>query len=87
MRHRVRVLLLLLVAGAVVAGCARRYRITDLSTGDVYYSADFRPAKVTDTGRAVFVDAATGAVIRLDDYDYERINKRTFRRAVDESDR
>jgi hypothetical protein len=87
MRHRVRVLMLLLVVGVVATGCARRYRITDLSTGDVYYSADFRPAKVTDTGRAIFEDAATGAIIRLDDYDYERINRKTFRRAVAESER
>jgi hypothetical protein len=78
-----RIALVLAIAGAAAAGCAKRYRITDLTTGDVYYSSEFRPRQVTDTGRAVFVDAETGALIRLDEYKFQRIGKRAFRRAVE----
>lgn len=82
-----RLALLFAVAGATAAGCAKRYRITDLTTGDVYYSSEFRPKQVTDTGRALFVDAETGALIRLDEYEYKRIGRRAFRRAVEVDDR
>ncbi|MFG0274488.1 MAG: hypothetical protein ACF8QF_05475 [Phycisphaerales bacterium] len=78
-----RLVALLAVSGALCAGCAKRFRITDLETGDVYYSSEFRPKQVTDTGRAVFVDAETGALIRLEEFEYKRIGKRAFRRAVE----
>lgn len=82
MRHRVRLPLVCAAVAVAATGCAKRYRITDLTTGDVYYSAEFRPKKVTDTGRAVFVDAATGALIRLDEWEAQRMGKQAFRRAV-----
>jgi len=82
MRRSIRSLLLVPVSLAVLTGCAKAHRITDLDTGDVYYTTDFEPEIAADIGRATFTDARTGARIRLDSYDAEQMRRRELRDAL-----
>ncbi|MFG0256636.1 MAG: hypothetical protein ACF8GE_01905 [Phycisphaerales bacterium JB043] len=78
----VRVSVALLVACVCVTGCAKKkfYRVTDLSDGTVFYTKTFDPREAEDIGMARFVDARSAALIRLEEYEAEKISKRTFRR-------
>ncbi len=91
MRHRnscntqVRLLASVLLATVLITpACAKKsfYRITDLTDGSVFYTKDFNPADARDTGIAKFVDAHSAALIRLKDYQAQRISKREFSRVL-----
>lgn len=82
MRRSIRPLLAALLSLALLSGCAKAHRITDLDTGDVYYTTDFEPEVADDIGRATFTDARTGARIRLDHYEAEQMRRRELRDAL-----
>ena len=72
----------LLAACLTLGACAKQFRVTDLETGDVYYTETFDARRAADSGHARFVDARTAALIRLERFEVQKIGKRAFRRGV-----
>jgi len=76
-RRIVRTLLIATAVGtlSLSTACAR-YRVTDTTSGQVYYTKHINKR----TGGAVtFKDAETGEKVTLDSHEIEKINKQEFR--------
>ena len=67
-----------------LAGCKRYYRVTDTETGDIYFTDEINKHNEQISGVLQFVDESTGAVIRLEDYEYSKIGKRAFRQGINQ---
>ena len=66
---------ILLFVLSLTAGCATYYKVTDPTTGRVFYTSDLRPK---NSGAAQFKDAKTGAKVSLQNSEVEIINKEQF---------
>jgi hypothetical protein len=66
---------LLVAACLLFAGCASYYRVTDVSTGDVYYTSKIH----RKAGGAVkFKDGRTGSQVTLQSSQVTKITKEQF---------
>jgi hypothetical protein len=65
---------LLAGAGAGVAGCTQYYRVTDPSTGKVYYTTNVD----RNHGSATLKDARTGNKVTVQNSEVETIRKEEF---------
>ncbi len=66
---------LTMISSTALVGCAKHHRVTDPSTGSVYYTK-----KVHHRDGAVrFKDATTGKEVNLQNAEVERISKREYR--------
>jgi len=70
---------LVLAVLALGLGCARRYKVTDPRTGQVYYTRD---VDKRDSGAAEFTDGKTNAKVTLQSSVVERISKQEYARQV-----
>lgn len=66
-----------LLAVAGLAGCARYYKVTDATHGDVYYTESFPEQSYRESGQATFVDVNTGATVTLSDVEVTRVGRRS----------
>ncbi|MFI5403365.1 MAG: hypothetical protein ACHQ1G_10540 [Planctomycetota bacterium] len=73
-----RIVLVLAVLGLCL-GCARRYKVTDPRTGQVYYTRD---VDKRDSGAAEFTDGKTSAKVTLQSSVIERVSKEEYARQV-----
>lgn len=69
----------LLLATGLMSSCAQYYEITDLHTGNVYYSTGSGVER-TYTGQVVFWDAFTGYQISLSSWQLRGMSKEEYER-------
>jgi len=60
---------------ALCLGCGRRYRVTDPTTAQVYYTRD---VDKRDSGAVEFTDAKTNAEVTLQSSVVEKISKEDY---------
>lgn len=72
---------MLLFALLALAGCGgHHYRVTDTSSGRVYYTRDVDTKR--RTGAVDFKDAKTGAKVTLQSSQVEKISKAQYRQGL-----
>jgi hypothetical protein len=73
-----KIVYIILVAAFLTAGCASYYKIADPVTGNLYYAE-----KVEREGRtAVFKDARSGALVRIQNSEVSEVSKKDFQAAL-----
>jgi hypothetical protein len=60
---------------ALLAGCTNYYKVTDPSTGKVYYSTE---VKQRDSGATTLKDARTGDEVTVQNSEVQKIKKEAF---------
>jgi hypothetical protein len=65
----------LLITLFLAAGCTTYAKVTDPTTGKIYYTSDLNHR---NSGAAFFTDARTGAKVSLQSSEVEPINKEQF---------
>lgn len=66
---------LLAAACLMIAGCTSYYRVTDLATGDNYYTSEVRHKS---SGAVAFKDSRNGSEVTLQSSKIAKINKEEF---------
>jgi len=64
-----------LVVLAMAAGCANYYKVTDPTTGKVYYTTEM---KERSGGAVSLKDASNGNTVNLQNHEVEKIDKEDF---------
>jgi len=64
--------ILSLVAVAALGGCTNYYKVTDPTTGRVYYTTELQQR---DSGAVTLRDSRTGGEVSLQNSDVQKINK------------
>jgi hypothetical protein len=70
---------LIAAAACTLMGCAH-YKVTDPSSGKVYYTDDVDRDK--KQGRVTFTDAKTGAEVTLQSSDVQKISKEEYETGI-----
>jgi hypothetical protein len=65
----------LLVAVAALSGCTNYYRVTDPTTGRVYYTTELQKR---GSGAVVIKDAKTGGEVSLQNSEIHKVNKESY---------
>jgi len=75
--HRIRLSLVAftVTAASMLAGCTTYYRVTDPSTGKVYYTTDINHR---DGGAISLKDAATGDQVTLQNSQVAKVSREEF---------
>ena len=68
-------LVLLILAGLVISGCATYYQVTDPVSGHIYYTKDIDRQK---GGAVELKDAKTGDKVTVQNSEIREINKEEF---------
>ncbi len=76
------VLALTVATGVGVAGCAKHHRVTDPTTGSVYYTKQIRH----HNGAVKFNDTRTGASVNIQNAEIEKISKHEYKQARRDDD-
>ncbi|MGB7157549.1 MAG: hypothetical protein WBD40_05755 [Tepidisphaeraceae bacterium] len=69
--------ILTLGALLLVGGCANYYKVTDPTTGKVYYTDDYRERS---SGSATLKDGTSGNMVSLQNSEVEKISKEQYDR-------